>query len=200
MSRFYHHIRWRHPNKFREHVKVGKGFYSVPWRLLGQQVDVRATEQLVQVYHHGDLVKTHVRTERGRVTDYEDYPPEKIAFHRRTPAWCRQTAEQIGPATSQVINGLLEGSAQYQLRSAQAILAWRDKHDPARLEVACAKAVEAGDPAYRTIRNILAAGLEAADLPERPCGDDGAPAFLYGPDQLFGNVNHLPRRGEGAAS
>jgi transposase len=56
------------------HVKVGKGFYSVPWRLLGQQVDVRATEQLVQVYHHGDLVKTHVRTERGRVTDFGDYP------------------------------------------------------------------------------------------------------------------------------
>jgi hypothetical protein len=61
--------------KFREHVKLGKGFYSVPWRLLGQEVDVRATDKLVQIYHHGDLVKTHVRTDRGRVTDFEDYPP-----------------------------------------------------------------------------------------------------------------------------
>ena len=152
------------------HVKVGKGFYSVPWRLLGQQVDVRATDKLVQVYHHGDLVKTHVRTDRGRVTDFEDYPPEKIAFHRRTPAWCRQTAAQIGPSTSEVITGLLEGSAHYQLRSAQAILALREAHGPVRLEAACAKAIEAGDPAYRTIRNILATGLEDADLPERPPG------------------------------
>ena len=87
------------------HVKVGKGFYSVPWRLLGQEVDVRATERLVQVYHHGDLVKTHVRAARGRVTDFEDYPPEKIAFHRRTPEWCRQAAEGVGPSTSQATLG-----------------------------------------------------------------------------------------------
>ena len=175
------------------HVKVGKGFYSVPWRLLGQEVDVRATEHLVQIYHHGDLVKTHVRTDRGRVTDFEDYPPEKIAFHRRTPEWCRQAAQGIGPSTSQVVTALLEGPAQYQLRSAQAILALADKHGPTRLEAACAKATLAGDPAYRTIRNILAAGLEAADLPERPGGDGGAPAFLHGPDQLFGNVIRFPR-------
>jgi len=165
----------------------------VPWRLLGQEVDVRATDKLVQIYHHGDLVKTHVRTARGRVTDFEDYPPEKIAFHRRTPEWCRQTAQGIGPSTSQVVHTLLEGPAQYQLRSAQAILALADKHGPTRLEAACAKATLAGDPAYRTIRNILAAGLEAADLPERPGGDGGAPAFLHGPDQLFGNVIRFPR-------
>jgi hypothetical protein len=172
----------------------------VPWRLLGQEVDVRAAERVVQIYHHGDLVKTHVRTDRGRVTDFEDYPPEKIAFHRRTPAWCRQRAEEIGPATGQVIIGLLEGPARYQLRSAQAILALADKHGPARLEAACAKATEAGDPAYRTIRNILAAGLEIAELPERPAGDGGAPAFLHGPEQLFGNVIHLPQRRREAAS
>jgi len=134
------------------------------------------------------------------VTDFEDYPSEKIALHRRTPAWCRQAAQEIGPSTSEVVNGLLEGPAHYQLRSAQAILAQREAHGPARLEAACAKAIEAGDPAYHTIRNILAAGLEAAALPDRPAGDGGAPAFLHGPDQLFGNVIHLPQRRDEAAS
>jgi hypothetical protein len=142
----------------------------------------------------GETVPEHIAQRRFQVTK------KKIAFHRRTPAWCRQTAEGVGPSTSEVINGLLEGSAHYQLRSAQAILALADKHGAARLEAACAKAIEAGDPAYRTIRNILAAGLEAADLPDRPGGDGGAPAFLHGPDQLFGNVIRLPLRGEDAAS
>ena len=125
---------------------------------------------------------------------------KKIAFHRRTPAWCRQAAAEVGPCTTAVLSSLLEGSAHYQLRSAQAILALREKHSPARLEAACAKAAEAGDPAYRTIRNILAARLEDADPPDRPGGDGGAPAFLHGPDQLFDNVIRLPLPGDEAAS
>ena len=46
----------------------------------------------------GDLVKTHVRKPQGKQTDLADYPPEKIAFHMRTPAWCRKKAAEIGPA------------------------------------------------------------------------------------------------------
>ncbi len=142
---------------------------------------MRATEQLVQVYHHGDLVKTHVRTDRGRVTDFEDYPPEKIAFHRGTPARCRQTAEDIGAAASAVVTGLLEGSAQYQLRSAQAILALREKHGPARLEAACAKAIETGDPAYRTIRKSWPPAWKPQTCPSAPAATAEHPPFCTDP-------------------
>ena len=55
-----------------------------------------------------------------------------------------------------------------------------DKHDPARLEAACAKAITAGDPSYRTVRGILAAGAERDQLPAA-AGDGGAAAFLRGP-------------------
>ncbi|MEY9932442.1 transposase [Catenulispora sp. GP43] len=54
------------------HVKVGKALYSVPWRLLGQRVDVRATATMVQVFHGGALVKTHVAATRGKRTDHDD--------------------------------------------------------------------------------------------------------------------------------
>ncbi len=68
------------------HLKVGKALYSVPWRLIGQQVDARAAGNTVQVLHQGKVVATHVQLLRGRATDFEHYPPEKIAFHMRTPA------------------------------------------------------------------------------------------------------------------
>jgi Integrase core domain len=173
------------------HVKCGKVLYSVPWKLVGQHVDVRATATMVQVFHHGELVKTHVRAERGRRTDVADYPPEKIAFSMRTPAWCRERAEQTGPATAATIAALLEGEALHRLRSAQAILALAGKHTDVRLEAACRKAAAAGDPSYRTIRNILVHGLEEIE-PERPTGDGGAPAFLHGPAQLFADVIAFP--------
>ena len=65
-----------------------------------------------------------------------------------------------------------------------------DKHDPARLEAACAKAITAGDPSYRTVRGILAAGTERNQLPAA-AGDGGASAFLRGPAS-FANVIPLP--------
>jgi Integrase core domain len=169
------------------HIKCGKALYSVPWRLIGQHVDVRATATMVQVFHNGELVKTHVRKDRGRATDVADYPPEKIAFHMRTPTWCRQQAEQTGPATATVVAELLDGQALHRLRSAQAILALAGKYSDARLEAACRKAAAAGDPSYRTIRNILAAGLEDIEH-DRPTGDAGAPAFLHGPAGLFADI------------
>jgi Transposase and inactivated derivatives len=70
------------------HVKVGPALYSVPWRLIGQQVHARSTATMVQVVHEGQVVATHVRRERGRSTTVEHYPPERIAFHMRTPTWC----------------------------------------------------------------------------------------------------------------
>ncbi len=101
------------------HVKVGPCLYSVPWRLIGAQVYARSTATMVQVVHDGKVVATHVRRERGRSTTVEHYPPERIAFHMRTPTWCRQVAEQVGPACCEVIEALLEVNALFRLRAAQ---------------------------------------------------------------------------------
>jgi hypothetical protein len=76
------------------------------------------------------LVKTHPRKVRG-----------KIAFQMRTPAAC-----------GQVIAGLLADDALYRLSAAQGVAGLADRHDPSRLEAACAKAIAAGDPSYKTIR------------------------------------------------
>ena len=171
------------------HVKVGPALYSVPWRLLGQQVHARSTATMVQVVHESHVVATHVRRERGRSTTVAHYPPERIAFHMRTPTWCRQTAEQVGPACREVIATLLEINALFRLRAAQGVLGLRDKHTPARLEAACARAIAVGDPSYRTIKGILIAGTEAPANAGSQADHGGqvaaVPAFLHGPKTLF---------------
>jgi transposase len=166
------------------HVKVGRTLYSVPWRHIGNTLDARSTATTVQLFRGGDLVKTHVRKAQGKQTDLGDYPPEKIAFHMRTPSWCRKKAAEIGPACATLIGGLLEDNALYRLRAAQGVLSLADKHQPGRLEAACATAIDAGDPSYRTVKGILAAGTEQSPCTV-PAGDGGAAAFLHGPDALF---------------
>ncbi|MFJ9908262.1 Mu transposase domain-containing protein [Streptomyces sp. NPDC101152] len=169
------------------HIKVGRTLYSVPWKLIGQRVDVRSTQAFVQVFHDGELVKTHAALEQGKRTHSSDYPPEKIAFHMRTPTWCRTQSTQVGAACREVIDQLLEINALYRLRAAQGVIGLRKKYGDERLEAACANATTVGDPSYRTIKGILVAGTETEPAPES-AGDGGAAAFLHGPTRLFATV------------
>jgi transposase len=180
------------------HVKVGRALYSVPWRHIGQRVDARATATSVQIFARGDdgvsqLIATHPVSTSARLkrTELAHYPPEKIAFRMRTPVWCRTRASEIGQNTTAVIGELLAVNALFRLRAAQGVLGLADKHGPARLERAAGKALAAGDPSYRTIRGILAAGLETEPAPPTT-GDGGAAAFLHGPSRLFVNVIPMP--------
>jgi transposase len=172
------------------HAQVDKVLYSVPWRHIGKTADVRLTATMVQFFIGGQLVKSHPRKARGKQTDFGDYPPEKIAFHMRTPKWCRRQAAGIGPACEQLVGELLSDNALYRLRAAQGIIGLADKHAPGRLEAACAKATAAGDPSYRTVKGILAAGTERDQLPAA-AGNGGAAAFLRGPAS-FANVIAMP--------
>lgn len=165
------------------HVKVAKALYSVPWRLIGRHVDAREADRVVEVFVDGTLIKTHARVERGRQTDFSDYPPEKVAFFMRNPTWCRRRAAELGPAVVELIAGLLEINALHRLRSAQGVLGLADKHIPARLDAACRRAIDVGDPTYRTVKGILAAGTETTDPEESSA--PAAPAHLHGPARLF---------------
>jgi hypothetical protein len=177
------------------HARVGRTIYSVPWRLVGQRVDARATPTMVQLFHNGQLIATHGWKPQGKQTDFGHYPPEKVAFRMRTPVWCRTRAGQIGPACAELVDGLLEVNALFRLRAAQGVLGLADKHGTARLEAACVKAIAVGDPSYRTVKGILIAGAQD-DPPPPAAGDGGAAAHLHGPSQLFANVIPLPTTGE----
>ncbi|QFS89944.1 Integrase core domain protein [Mycobacterium sp. THAF192] len=162
------------------HVKSGKAFYSVPWRLLGQKVTVRAAGDVVQIFHHDAVVATHVLHLSGRSTNFEHYPPHKVAHTLRTVTWCRSQAERIGPGAVAIVAELSEVNAIHRLRAIQGIIALRDRYGAGRLDAACARALEVGDPRYRTVKGILVAGTEAGDTPSLAAAPP--PALLRGPD------------------
>jgi transposase len=179
------------------HISVDGALYSVPFRLVGRHVDVRSTPRLVEVFVDGELVKTHVRAQRGRRhTDWSDYPPEKVAFLEKTPAWCRQRALDAGPYVGQLVADLLAGPAghaQHHLRAAQGVLRLAERYGTARLDAACQRALAAGDASYRTVKGILAVGLEAVPLPAEVTSGPAArvPALLRGPAALVDGMPTL---------
>ena len=169
------------------HLSVGGALYSLPFRFIGRRLDVRLTEAMVCVFDDGELVKTHVRVAKGRrSTDWSDYPSAKAAFFMRTPSWCRHRAHECGPAVARLVGQLLGEQALHRLRSAQGIIRLADSYGEGRLDAACALALEVGDPSYRTVKGILAAGRE--QLTAEPEIALRAPAHLHGPETLFAHL------------
>jgi transposase len=150
------------------HVTIDKSYYSVSYIYIGQTLDAYISERIVEIYRGQDLVATHERSqEPGKWhTRLEHYPEHKAAYLRRTPDYCRQVAARLGPATSQVVETLLDDRPLYRLRSVQAILRLEETVGAQRLEAACARALYFGDPRYRRVKEILNAALDREPLPE----------------------------------
>ena len=67
------------------HVKVGKALYSVPWRLMGQQVHARTCGDIVQIVHDGDVVATHVTHHGGPGHRLRALPAGEDRLHDAQP-------------------------------------------------------------------------------------------------------------------
>jgi transposase len=171
------------------HIQINCTLYSVPYQYVGKTVDVKLGSRTVEIYLDSNLLKTHHRGEKGRrVTDWNDYPPEKAAFFQRTPDWYRQKASTIGTSARETIDSLLKLHAFHYLRQCQGILRLEEKYGPERLEQACARANAFGDPGYRTVKTILERELDKQKLLFEPMREAGA--FLRGPEELCGSIKN----------
>ena len=166
------------------HLRAGNALYSAPYHRVGQRLDVRLGTRIVTIYAGAEVVTTHARKERGRVTRLEHYPQAGQAFLRGTPHTCLEQAAAIGEATARLIRALLEPPTLTGLRQAQAVLRLRASHGDGRLERACQRALAAGDGRYRTVRGILERHLEET-LDEDTAQSPATRAFLRGPDAFM---------------
>jgi len=166
------------------YAKAGRALYTVPWRFIGSRVDARESDHSVEFYVDGKVIKTWARIDKGKQTDWNDFPPEKVAFFMSTPQWCLKRAGELGVNVKLLVRDLLEIHASYRLRQVQAVIRLADKHGAERLDAACARAIAIGDPEYRTVKGILLAGTEHEDTAHEPVPD--VPAHLHGAETLFG--------------
>jgi hypothetical protein len=108
----------------------------------------------------------------------------------RTPAWCRKRSAEIGPAVAELVAELLGVNALHRLRQAQGVVALADHHPAPRVNAACRLALSVGDPSYRTVKGILAAGTENEAHTEAGAALT-TPAHLHGPAQLLGGTQKV---------
>jgi transposase len=144
-----------------------RAYYSAPHRLVSQPLMLRATDRLVQIFHDHELVAVHPRATRPgeRMTIREHLPPDKAAWFDVTPDGCRQRAQSIGPAAARFVERLLGERPLDRLRGAQRVVTLAERYGARRVDAACARALHFDEVRVRTVKSILADGLDFQSLP-----------------------------------
>jgi hypothetical protein len=166
------------------HIEVARALYSIPGNLIGARVDVRADRELVRVYHRGVLVKIHPRqAPGGRVTDADDLPAEKTAYAMRDLDHLRRLAAAEAPAIGAYADALLDTPLPWtKMRQVYALLGLVKRWGPARVEAACARALETEVVSVPLIGRMIERATENQSLPSRATPTAGrAPRFARDP-------------------
>jgi transposase len=141
------------------HIEVDKHFYSVPFRLLRQEVEARITASTVEIFHRGKLVATHLRNLRPyRPSTVAEHMPSS---HRRYRDWTHERIQRdaaaIGDDAAALVEIILRSRPHPEqgFRSCIGILGLRKQYGVERLEAACGRALALGTRSYSSVAAIL---------------------------------------------
>jgi len=154
------------------HVEYDKHYYSVPYSLIRQEVEVRATERVIEVYFKRNRVASHLRLAApGRHSTLPEHMP---VSHKEYSEWSPERfvrwAEKIGPHTVDLVKAVMaaRNHPEQGYRSCLGILRLATRYGDDRLEAACKRALPAGIRCYKGIKNILDAKLDRLEPEEEP--------------------------------
>lgn len=146
------------------HIEYDHRYYSVPYALVHESVEVRATANIVEIfligggkpshgrelhsYQLGERVATHARSyaRRGYAVTDEAHRPRNHREQVWPPERLVEWGEKFGPAVAQVIHQML---ARYVVpeqgqRACIGLLRSAERHGGQRMNAACERALSSG--------------------------------------------------------
>ena len=154
------------------HIEVLHGFYSVPHRLIGRQVDVRLTHRMIEIFHNHERVAVHHRRGQrgGHSTIKEHMPKAHQRYGGMTPESLITRAARTGYHAAALVERLMRDRPHPEqgYRSALGVLGLQRQFGADRLEAACERALTVGTVNYASVRSILITGLDRAPSPPDP--------------------------------
>jgi transposase len=154
------------------HIEVERHYYSVPYALVHQQVDVHLTAETVEVLHRGVRVASHVRSwEPAKATTLTEHMPKSHQkYLGRTPSRLMEEAQQVGPNTGQLVEAILAAKRHPEMgfRSCLGILRLAKTYPAERMEAAARRCLRARAYNFQSMDSILKNQLDRLPLPGDP--------------------------------
>jgi transposase len=151
------------------HVDFDWRLYSVPHAFAKQEVMVRATASVVEIFHRGQRLSSHARSYGPKGTPVTD-PAHRPKAHRDYGAWppsrIVEWSASIGHAVQEVVEQILATHPHPEMgyRSCMALFRDAKVFGAARTDAACRRALAIGSPTRKSVVAILQAGLDKVAL------------------------------------
>jgi len=143
------------------HIEFEKHFYSVPYTLIHQEVRIRATEHMLEVFHKSSLLPIAIHPRQripGRYTTASAHMPP---HHQQAAEWSPERllrwGEEIGPETRQLVQAILASRRcpEQAFRSCLGILRLSSPCSHPQMETASRMALQGKILNYSGFKEIL---------------------------------------------
>ena len=146
------------------HVAIDGHLYSVPYRLVHEEVEARVVSDVVEIFHRRSRMAGHRRSYvKGGFTTLAEHMPSAHRAHAEwTPSRILSWAAKVGPGTRDLCDAILADRPHPEqgFRSCLGILRLGKRYGDVRLEAACSRALRVRARSYRHVESILKAGLD----------------------------------------
>src|SRR5438445_164990 len=156
------------------HIAFDGNFYSVPYTLVQQVVEVRSTPTTVEIFHKGNRIASHLRdSRRGQAVTQNEHRPKSHQAHLQwPPSRMVNWARSIGPNTAQLFERILDAKPHPEMgyRSCLGIIRLAQQYSAQRMEAAAERALLAKACRYQSVKSILKNSLDTVPLSPPPPG------------------------------
>ncbi len=173
-SRRYELAEWRHAKVNIDYcVAYEHRVYSVPYTLVGEAVEIRATARAVEILHRSVRVASHARSygPKGTAVIADEHRPRSHREYGKWPpsrmvAWAETVGEHVGELARHVMSHRTHPETGY--RTCLGVIRLADRYGRDRVDAACARALRIGSPTAKSVTAILKNGLDRAPPVEPP--------------------------------
>lgn len=150
------------------HVAFDDNYYSVPYHLVQEVIEIRSMPTTVEIFHKGKRVASHLRS-RGNgnaITNSEHRPKSHQEHLAWPPSRILSWAGTIGPNTTRVVERIMEDKPHPEMgyRACLGVIRLAKKYSNERLEAAATRGLLTGAWRYRSIESILKTSLDLHSL------------------------------------
>jgi transposase len=146
------------------HIHLEGAYYSVPYRLRGEELECRYTDTTVEIFKSGTRVASHVRSYKANYTSTNsEHMPKSHREHLEwSPSRMLDWGKSIGAFTECCFQRLMDQCEHPELAYKQClgIIGLGKKYEKERLESACERAFKLGAVGYQSIKSILEKNLD----------------------------------------
>ena len=138
------------------HIAFDSNFYSVPYHLVHEVVDVRSTPTTIETLHKSQRVASHRRAHgHGKTVTIAEHRPKSHQAHLEwTPSRLVHWGQSIGPHTARLFERILadEPHPEMGYRGCLGLMRLAKEYSPARIEPAAERALLTGACRYQSVK------------------------------------------------